>query len=107
MNIELSEAARQEVKRLLDKENNPQLGLRLGVQGGGCSGLSYNLNFDQTREGDQVIDLEAFKVFIDRKSVLYLNGMLLDYVDGLKGKGFKFINPNAKSTCGCGESFSA
>ena len=105
MGIELSDAAKAEVKRLLEKENKPELGLRLGVQGGGCSGLSYKLNFDKSREGDNVLELGAFNVFVDPKSFLYLNGILLDYVDSLQGKGFKFVNPNAKNTCGCGESF--
>jgi len=106
MGIELSEAAKVEVKRLLDKENKPDFGLRLGVQGGGCSGLSYKLLFDKERAGDNVSDVESFRVFVDPKSFLYLNDMSLDYVDSLQGKGFKFINPSAKSTCGCGESFS-
>ncbi len=105
MAIELSDAAKVEVKRLLEKENKPELGLRLGVQGGGCSGLSYKLNFDKSREGDNVMELGTFNVFVDPKSFLYLNGILLDYVDSLQGKGFKFVNPNAKNTCGCGESF--
>lgn len=105
MGIELSESAKSEVKRLLEKENKPGLGLRLGVQGGGCSGLSYKLNFDKSREGDNVINTGTFNVFVDPKSFLYLNGILLDYVDSLQGKGFKFVNPNAKNTCGCGESF--
>lgn len=106
MGIELSDSAKIEVKRLLDKENQPELGLRLGVQGGGCSGLSYKLNFDKKREGDNAIDMGSFSVFVDPKSFLYLNGILLDYVDGLQEKGFKFVNPNAKNSCGCGESFS-
>ena len=106
MGIELSDSAKIEVKRLLDKENQPELGLRLGVQGGGCSGLSYKLNFDKKREGDNSIDMGSFNVFVDPKSFLYLNGILLDYVDGLQEKGFKFVNPNAKNSCGCGESFS-
>ena len=106
MGIELSNSAKIEVKRLLDKENKSELGLRLGVQGGGCSGLSYKLNFDKKREGDHAVDAGSFSVFVDPKSFLYLNGILLDYVDGLQEKGFKFVNPNAKNSCGCGESFS-
>ena len=106
MGIELSDSAKIEVKRLLDKENKPELGLRLGVQGGGCSGLSYKLNFDKKREGDHTVDAGSFNVFVDPKSFLYLNCIMLDYVDGLQEKGFKFVNPNAKNSCGCGESFS-
>ena len=81
--------------------------LRVGVKGGGCSGLSYVMDFDdKTDEFDEVIQLDGgLKVVIDRKSVLYLYGTELDYSDGLNGKGFAFNNPNASRTCGCGESF--
>ena len=81
--------------------------LRVGVKGGGCSGLSYVMDFDDTTEEfDEVIQLEGgLKVVIDRKSVLYLYGTELDYSDGLNGKGFQWGNPNASRTCGCGESF--
>ncbi|MBI4430369.1 MAG: iron-sulfur cluster assembly accessory protein [Candidatus Omnitrophica bacterium] len=106
MGIDLTDAAKIEVKRLLDRENQQDLGLRLGVQGGGCSGLSYKLNFDKSRGGDNILEMGSFRVFVDPKSFLYLNGIMLDYVDSLEEKGFKFINPNAKNTCGCGESFS-
>lgn len=106
MPVELSDSAKSEVKRLLEKENQAGYGLRLGVQGGGCSGLSYKMLFDKERTGDNVLDVGDFRVFVDPKSYLYLNGILFDYVDGLQGKGFKFVNPNAKSSCGCGESFS-
>ena len=82
------------------------IGLRLGVKGGGCSGLSYDLGFTPKDEGDTVIEHEGFQVFMDPKSLIYLKGMELDYQGGLQGKGFVFVNPNAKSTCGCGESFS-
>lgn len=81
--------------------------LRVGVKGGGCSGLSYVMDFDDTIEPtDDVIDVGPMKVVIDKKSVLYLFGTELDYSDGLNGKGFHWINPNASRTCGCGESFS-
>lgn len=82
--------------------------LRVGVKGGGCSGLSYVMEFDdKTEELDEVIEVDGgLKVIIDRKSVLYLYGTELDYSDGLNGKGFQWINPNASRTCGCGESFS-
>ena len=105
MSIQLTTEAVGEVKRMIAKENRPEVGLRLGVKGGGCSGLSYSLNFDQKKQGDNEFDFEGLKVFIDPKSLLYLKGMKLDYVDTLQEKGFKFINPNASKTCGCGESF--
>jgi iron-sulfur cluster assembly protein len=80
--------------------------LRVGVKGGGCSGLSYAMDFDDAiTDMDEVIDLNALKVIIDKKSVLYLYGTELDYSDGLNGKGFHWINPQASRTCGCGESF--
>jgi iron-sulfur cluster assembly protein len=81
--------------------------LRAGVKGGGCSGLSYDLGFDNLeQDGDNFSLSEGIKVAVDKKSVLYLLGTELDYTDGLNGKGFEFINPNASRTCGCGESFS-
>ena len=82
--------------------------LRVGVKGGGCSGLSYVMNFDDTSEElDEIVEVGGgLKVVIDRKSVLYLYGTELDYSDGLNGKGFQWVNPNASRTCGCGESFS-
>ena len=80
--------------------------LRVGVKGGGCSGLSYTMDFDDSiTEMDDVIDLDEIKVVIDKKSVLYLFGTELNYSDGLNGKGFEWVNPNASRTCGCGESF--
>lgn len=81
--------------------------LRVGVKGGGCSGLSYVMDFDTTiTDMDEVIDLTTMKVVVDKKSVLYLFGTELQYSDGLNGKGFHWVNPNASRTCGCGESFS-
>lgn len=80
--------------------------LRVGVKGGGCSGLSYTMDFDDSiTEMDEVIGLDEIKVVIDKKSVLYLYGTELNYSDGLNGKGFEWVNPNASRTCGCGESF--
>ena len=80
--------------------------LRVGVKGGGCSGLSYAMDFDDTiTDMDEVVDLKVLKVIIDKKSVLYLYGTELDYSDGLNGRGFNWINPSASRTCGCGESF--
>lgn len=80
--------------------------LRVGVKGGGCSGLSYTMDFDNSiTEMDEVVELDNIKVVIDKKSVLYLYGTELNYSDGLNGKGFEWVNPNASRTCGCGESF--
>lgn len=105
--ITLTPIAASEVKRILEKQNNPDLGLRVGVKGGGCSGLSYALGFDTQREGDNVFEVEGLKVFVDPKSFLYLKNTVVDFHDGLEGRGFKFVNPNAQKSCGCGESFSA
>lgn len=87
-------------------EGADKSGVRLGVKGGGCSGFSYVLEFDNPREGDKTLEQDGIKFYMDRKSAIYLKGILLDYRSGLKGKGFVFQNPNATSTCGCGESFS-
>lgn len=104
--ISLSPAAQTEVRRLIQESSTPGLGLRLGVKGGGCSGFSYKLDFDQKKEGDNVLNFSDFNVYLDRKSVIYLRGIALDHQKGLAGKGFVFSNPNATNTCGCGESFS-
>lgn len=106
--ITLTEAAVKEVKRLLDVQGITEGGLRLGVKGGGCSGLSYTVNFDEkVSEYDTVCEAGGVKVIVDAKSAIYLTGMELDYQKDLVSGGFKFINPNANKTCGCGESFSA
>lgn len=94
------------VKQLIEQENKPGLGLRLGIQGGGCSGLSYKLGFDMPGDADHIQEYEGVRVLIDPKSALYLKGVELHYDGGLQGKGFEFRNPNASNTCGCGESFS-
>jgi len=105
--VNLTPKAIEEVKRIFQTENTPQeTGLRLAVIGGGCSGLSYKMDFDQAKEKDKVFEFDGVKVFIDLKSSIYLKGVSLDFEDGLKGKGFVFKNPNATNTCGCGESFS-
>jgi iron-sulfur cluster assembly protein len=104
--ISLTPGAINEVKRLMAKESKPELGLRVGVRPGGCSGLSYMLGFDVPQEGDSVQEMDGLRIFVDPKSLLYLDGVQLDYVDGLQGKGFTFHNPNATRSCGCGESFS-
>lgn len=105
--IELTEKAKGQILNIVEKESpSSDTGLRVGVIGGGCSGLSYKIEFDKIQESDNQIDLGTIKVVIDPKSTIYLKGVTLDFEDGLKGKGFVFINPNATNTCGCGESFS-
>ncbi|MCY4613757.1 MAG: iron-sulfur cluster assembly accessory protein [Nitrospira sp.] len=106
--VTLTEAAVVEVKRLMDVQDLTEGGLRLGVKGGGCSGLSYTINFDEKiGEFDTVCEQDGVKVIVDAKSAIYLEGMQLDYQKDMVSGGFKFINPNASKTCGCGESFSA
>ena len=96
-----------ELKRLLSEQNpDGHTGVRLAVKGGGCSGFSYVLDFDSQREGDNVLEQDGVAFYVDRKSTIYLKGIVLDYRSGLQGKGFVFQNPNATNTCGCGESFS-
>jgi len=106
--ISITEKAAREVKNIMDENNIPEnYGLRVGVKGGGCSGLTYSLNFDSgPREGDTIIDNGSVRLFVDGKSLFYLMGTELDYTSGLNGKGFVFNNPNAVKSCGCGESFS-
>ena len=106
--ISLTDAALKEVKRLINVQGIEEGGLRLGVKGGGCSGLSYTINFDdKIGQYDQVYEIDSVKVIVDAKSAIYLQGTQLDYQKDLMGGNFKFINPNANKTCGCGESFSA
>ncbi len=106
--VTLTEAAVVEVRRLMDVQDLTEGGLRLGVKGGGCSGLSYTINFDdKIGEFDTVCEQDGVKILVDAKSAIYLEGMQLDYQKDLVSGGFKFINPNASKTCGCGESFSA
>ena len=105
--IKITDKAIEQIKVISAKENQDGTkGLRLAVTGGGCSGLSYKIEFSDKKEKDNVLDFEGVKVFIDPKSMIYLKGIVLDFKDGLNGKGFSFDNPNAKNTCGCGESFS-
>ena len=106
--VTITEAAAEKIKDLLSEQGNEEHGLRMGVMGGGCSGFQYKLDFEESAgDLDHVFDIDGVKVFIDMKSSLYLNGVILDYHDGLMGGGFKIENPNARTTCGCGESFSA
>lgn len=103
--VNVTEQAAQEVKRLLVEETG-KTGLRLEIRGGGCSGMSYGLSFDNEQEKDHVVEAHGVKVFVDPKSAIYLKGTILDFQSGLEGKGFVIKNPQAKSSCGCGSSFS-
>ncbi len=105
--IHLTEKAAAQVMKLREQNSIPvSHGLRLGVKGGGCSGLSYVLAFDeQPKETDKVFTIHGVTVFVDPKSLFYLSGTVLDFSDGLNGKGFVFNNPQASKTCGCGSSF--
>ena len=95
------------VKEITAQQNPTPAGLRVGVVGGGCSGFSYSMSFENSAGMmDKVFDMEGLKVFVDATSVMYLDGCRVDYVETLEGAGFKFENPNVKSTCGCGSSFS-
>jgi len=108
--IQVTEKAIAKIRSVLAKEGiaPDQGGLRLGVQGGGCSGLSYNIRFDsQPRERDRVFQFGNVRVFVDPKSLIYLQGMTLDYQETLMQQGFVFQNPNSTKSCGCGTSFSA
>ena len=105
--IILTERAIAEVRSIKEKNNIPENhNLRLGVKGGGCSGLSYVLAFDdQVKEKDMILEKDGVKITIDQKSMFYLSGTTLDFTDGLNGRGFVFNNPQAAKTCGCGSSF--
>ena len=107
--INLTNAAAEKVKGILEQEksNIPQGGLRIYVQGGGCSGFSYGMVLDEAAEGDQVFEKEGVKVIVDPMSLRYLEGAEVDYKEDLMGGGFAIKNPNATSTCGCGHSFNA
>lgn len=105
--IVVTPKALEQIKVIYSQEKHGiDTGLRLGVIGGGCSGLSYKIEFSSAKEKDSIIELDGIKIFIDPKSSIYLKGIELDFKDGLNGKGFVFNNPNATNTCGCGESFS-
>ena len=102
--ITLSQSAAKKMKDLLASKE--ESGVRAAVQGGGCSGFTYKLLFDNMSEGDRLIVDKDVEIYVDPKSFLYLMGTEIDFIDELNQSGFKFVNPNAKRTCGCGESFS-
>ena len=105
--ITVTDTAKKQALRLMEDEGQEGLFIRVGVDGGGCSGLMYQLTFDnEEKEGDKAFEDNGIKVVVDKKSFLYLVGTILDFSGGLNGKGFVFNNPNAGRTCGCGESFS-
>ena len=105
--ITITDKAKERIVELRQEEGkNEDHNIRVSVKGGGCSGLMYDLDFDhEIQDADQVFEDKGVKILVDKKSLLYLLGTTLDFTDGLNGKGFQFINPNASRTCGCGESF--
>ena len=106
--IQLTEKAIGKVREILDTQEPKPAGLRIAVVGGGCSGFSYSMAFENTPNMlDKTYNFDDLKVFVDQASMLYLDGAEVDYVETLEGSGFKFSNPNVKATCGCGSSFSA
>jgi iron-sulfur cluster assembly accessory protein len=102
----LTSKAVTKVKEIMGQQNPVPAGLRVGVVGGGCSGFSYSMSFENVPGMmDKVFDMDGLKVYVDATSVMYLNGCIVDYLETIEGAGFKFENPNVKSTCGCGSSF--
>jgi|SRR3954471_10037995 iron-sulfur cluster assembly accessory protein len=105
--VKITAGAAVKINEIRDAEGiEPNMALRLRVVGGGCAGFSYDLYFDEGTEVDRAIEIAGVKVVVDEMSLMYLVGVEIDYVEGLQGAGFKFNNPNVKSTCGCGSSFS-
>ncbi|HZU23366.1 MAG TPA: iron-sulfur cluster insertion protein ErpA [Terriglobales bacterium] len=105
--VNLTQTAINKVKEIMAQQNPVPNGLRVGVVGGGCSGFQYSMSFENAAGlMDKVYEFDGLKVFVDATSVMYLNGATVDYVETLEGAGFKFENPNVKTTCGCGSSFS-
>ena len=105
--VSLTPTAIAKVKEIMGQQNPVPAGLRVGVVGGGCSGFSYSMSFENAAGlMDKSFDFDGLKVYVDATSLMYLNGCIVDYVETLEGAGFKFENPNVKSTCGCGSSFS-
>ena len=106
--IAMSDTAASEIRKIMRTKKIPEgYGLRVGVKGGGCSGMSYVLGFDKKRDKDQEFDVDGIPVFMDKRHGLYLMGTTIDYHDGLDARGFTFENPNATETCGCGSSFAS
>ena len=106
--ITLTPVAASKVKEIMAQQNPAPKGLRVAVVGGGCSGFQYHMAFESDTNGtDRVFDFDGLQVYVDQMSMMYLNGVEIDYVETLEGAGFKFNNPNVRSTCGCGSSFSA
>jgi iron-sulfur cluster assembly protein len=105
--VQITERAKDKIVELRQKDGlDTAHNIRVAVKGGGCSGLMYDLNFDaEVKEKDEIFEDKNIKILVDKKSLLYLLGTTLDFTDGLNGKGFHFVNPNASRTCGCGESF--
>merc|ERR1711879_742802 len=105
--ITVTDKAAEQIKKIMDENNiDSNFGLRIGVKGGGCSGMTYKLGFDgEAKTSDTIIEDKGVKLLVDGKSLFYLMGAELDFSDGLNGKGSIFNNPNASKTCGCGESF--
>ena len=105
--IEITEKAASKVKQFADQKSMSKFGLKVSVKGGGCSGLTYVLDIvEEPDEDDKVIKSSGIEVFVPKKAFVFLAGTVLDFSDGLNGKGFEFYNPNAKKSCGCGDSFS-
>jgi iron-sulfur cluster assembly accessory protein len=105
--VTLTDRAVEMVKEAIEAENLQGHGIRIGVVGGGCSGFQYSMDFESAaKDGDVVLEQSGVKLFVDPMSSMYLQGVTIDYVQGLQGAGFKFTNPTAKNTCGCGSSFS-
>ena len=108
MAVLLTKKAEDKVKEIMNEQPEPYAGLRIQVVGGGCSGFQYRMGFDKNfnDQSDAVFEFEGLKVFVDKQSLLYMDGAEVDYVEGLHGAGFKFNNPNSTGSCGCGSSFS-
>ncbi|WP_448528406.1 HesB/IscA family protein [Raineya sp.] len=105
--ISVTDKAKEKIIEIRQKEGfSDEHNIRVAVKGGGCSGLMYDLQFDSNvQPNDEIFEDKGIKILVDKKSLLYLLGTTLDFSDGLNGKGFQFVNPNASRTCGCGESF--
>lgn len=104
--LQITDSAKKELMRLIAAEPDTSKKLRIGVQGGGCSGLTYTMDFDVPKENDLVQEMNGLEVLVNKAHALYLIGTILDFEEGLNNRGFSFQNPNAKETCGCGTSFS-